>query len=1550
MDARSTDAFTVTNGVSTTVKKTILASGSSKNCAFNLENSDQIEYSDYRCDTVIKDAQSSTATLSNLIIEDISMSDVNVSNRGIEVMTNVSSQFVLRDIMITDSFINGIVSNLNPFGSVFYVVADRGAIGGDWSSIICSMFYTFFSLFSISLIAIFHKRVLSCGDRSMLSIFYGFQRISLMFFFISRLHFSFAFPTSTPTDAPTIVDYLYVSSDGSDENMTSTCEDIGNPCKTWEYSISQLTDSGAKALIIGEDTTLTITNGIVNGSYKIFGQDVETTILRMDTPESEIMFDVDALRIGNLTLESANENNTEFVALNGGTLEIDNIEIVGFDSYVPVGTPTFIEAVTSPCTSIIARNWLFKTAFGAFYVFNIDNTDYLLIENFELIENGNEFIYLLDTSNVDEIHILDINLAHTTSSAPLINVVTGTSITIDNITMENVNGTAIMYIQHIDYIDLTNAVFDKGDSLSSSVVTTLNCHTAKFDNIRMESVYSSTMLFNVECNEAMTFHNISVLGDYIGISGIYVEPSDSTNASLISVQNVVFDDVSINVLSGIYISLWEIIDLLILRDISFSDMNTGSSRSSYILYVGEPEIETAIIDNIVFKNVYANVFVFYFQGASELGAGTTGFIIGNDNLSTISNISFDKTDVQTSTFSLKFLNELDISHVSCLNCTGNSFATMNFDSVFNTRISNIDCIDCYAGTYVLQTTLCHNIIYEYFNIYPRSDFENKVAIVNFANTDGIAQENFIDDTGYALSLLNGIIDGGKPFIAGIYLDLVFMQQMNVGEYNVIFENVIFRNTERGTWGGDSSSLIYVDGTNTSLLIRNCTFENNLNWASVIKCNSGSECNVLIENSLFINNVGTYSSSTSINGFYLETGANGVITIQDSDLVADYDLYGWDVINDSFIYDVDSSIVLIDVEYKVALDRLDVIINGDFILDSSNRYLLSSDLGDFAADILTATLNHPNDTTVTFNSNHITILSYSNSSIEFKLHHYYFGIGIAAIDAYTLAQWNALLLNISTNYATIDILVTDSVTVGENGYTSTVSDAPTTSPTSPTLIPSTVPSGMPSSTPTSMPTFNPSTDPTNRPTEIPTTAPTNDPSVSPTGLPSGTPTTVPTNDPSISPTGLPSGTPTTVPTFSVVDEYQMIDPNDINFVVYESSASVLNDTQFNPGYRNVLHFYVEVELDTQEKLNLFTSWIDGSIDIEYSIEWNVYNGSRDNMNIDSLIDTIKFEDAYFMINESKFIIDSYYILYPSSVLTNGYEYSSSICNAYSTDIFMSNNMYYFENTITFTWNYDNSSSPTATAKKSLLLQATQPPSNGDCFVTSTDDAAIELLSIFNFSCVNWESNSAGELYYNFLHQDGSYFLKSSYDSIPYATTRLSENIDTMTAVIVNSLSGAVSCFDINNITVNSLEIGNISVLTETCDDTISEDDDDDAVITVGVCYEILIEILNDTTGDSDSNDDDDNGALTGSAQEGLIETFLNSAGNITSYQDAIQLLSILATLTDPIAEPYAYMYRDELIESVLDFVEAAVNFLGGLVSDEDNEIVVGTDVAQSVVGM
>ena len=97
----------------------------------------------------------------------------------------------------------------------------------------------------------------------------------------------------------------------------------------------------------------------------------------------------------------------------------------------------------------------------------------------------------------------------------------------------------------------------------------------------------------------------------------------------------------------------------------------------------------------------------------------------------------------------------------------------------------------------------------------------------------------------------------------------------------------------------------------------------------------------------------------------------------------------------------------------------------------------------------------------------------------------------------------------------------------------------------------------------------------------------------------------------------------------------------------------------------------------------------------------------------------------------FMVDSYFILYQSST-TN--EYSSSMCQDYSTDIFKSGKNYLFENTVSFAWNYDNSTS-VVIASKSLSLEATTPPTSSECVVTSHDGNAVELLSIFNFTCVN-----------------------------------------------------------------------------------------------------------------------------------------------------------------------------------------------------------------------
>ena len=51
-------------------------------------------------------------------------------------------------------------------------------------------------------------------------------------------------------------------------------------------------------------------------------------------------------------------------------------------------------------------------------------------------------------------------------------------------------------------------------------------------------------------------------------------------------------------------------------------------------------------------------------------------------------------------------------------------------------------------------------------------------------------------------------------------------------------------------------------------------------------------------------------------------------------------------------------------------------------------------------------------------------------------------------------------------------------------------------------------------------------------------------------------------------------------------------------------------------------------------------------------------------------------------------------------------------------------------------------------------------------------------------------------------------------------------------------------------------------------------------------------------------------------EGLICLFLNTADNFSSYEDAAQLLSILATITNPVPPPNDCIYSNEMISSVL----------------------------------
>ena len=374
------------------------------------------------------------------------------------------------------------------------------------------------------------------------------------------------------------------------------------------------------------------------------------------------------------------------------------------------------------------------------------------------------------------------------------------------------------------------------------------------------------------------------------------------------------------------------------------------------------------------------------------------------------------------------------------------------------------------------------------------------------------------------------------------------------------------------------------------------------------------------------------------------------------------------------------------------------------------------------------------------------------------------------------------------------------------------------------------------------------------------------------------------------------------------------------------------------------------------VSLFSSWIeDSSVDVDCLIERDVYNGSDVSIDIDSLIEIVKYHETLLIVNDwsmtGVFIVDSYYILYQSSTAN---EYSSSVCNDYSNDVFNTGKVYSFSNTLTFSWTY-GSSTYDVSASKIISLEATTPPSNGKCFVSANDhdENAFELVSLFNVSCVNWETSyeNNSDLQYNFLvsNQDSSYFLKSSYDEIPFIATRLSQSVDTISGVIVDSVTGAATCYDINNITVNALDIKNYTQISDICNDTFKEanDNDENVVLAVEICYEILNETANNGYGNESSDAQAAIATITGEIQESLIFVFLNAANNFSSYENAAQLLSILATITHPIPAPNDYIYSDKMISSVLEFIESALNYLTSIV-DQDTPL--GSDVAQSVVGM
>ena len=98
---------------------------------------------------------------------------------------------------------------------------------------------------------------------------------------------------------------------------------------------------------------------------------------------------------------------------------------------------------------------------------------------------------------------------------------------------------------------------------------------------------------------------------------------------------------------------------------------------------------------------------------------------------------------------------------------------------------------------------------------------------------------------------------------------------------VIFKNVIISNLISGN---SDSGIIHINSF-FNVILDNVTIINNKDFASVLMCTTGSQCNVKIRHSTFEGNDGICTDGEwVINGIYLEETAYASVTIENSTFI------------------------------------------------------------------------------------------------------------------------------------------------------------------------------------------------------------------------------------------------------------------------------------------------------------------------------------------------------------------------------------------------------------------------------------------------------------------------------------------------------------------------------------------------------------------------------------------------------------------------------------------------------------------------------------------
>lgn len=227
------------------------------------------------------------------------------------------------------------------------------------------------------------------------------------------------------------------------------------------------------------------------------------------------------------------------------------------------------------------------------------------------------------------------------------------------------------------------------------------------------------------------------------------------------------------------------------------------------------------------------------------------------------------------------------------------------------------------------------------------------------------------------------------------------------------------------------------------------------------------------------------------------------------------------------------------------------------------------------------------------------------------------------------------------------------------------------------------------------------------------------------------------------------------------------------------SETFTDGYFNPGFKNRLVSNINVNLDSEYKIQLFESWLYGNNtvgNVSMTIEWLIYDISNDNTVItfdDSSVSIITYYDDLLRVfdnnNTGIYSIDSYYVIYSDATTSSKYS-GISICNVFDDSYFKQGNIYQFTNSIKFRWNDESGNVEYSTHKsESFTMTANTKASNGSCTVTP-EYGGTALVDLFNLTCNGWETNSVdGRLEYNFIIETTNSLVNAFYSNQSWTTT-------------------------------------------------------------------------------------------------------------------------------------------------------------------------------------